>query len=1440
MAKVISDEILKLKIIINGDEAQKNIYNLEIANKKLGTQIADLTLKQKAYRTAAQKDSEEYKKNARDIASLTQKIAENKKAIDIEIHSMNNLGLTMEQLRKKASDLKFMLNNMAPGSKDFIRVQGDLDAVNSRLGELRNGSTNSQSSIQRLSERFSEYSGVITATVASLAAFGVSIGKIISLNNELTNAQTTVSKTTGLTTEEVKDLTATLVDLDTRTSKIDLLKIAEIGGRLGVPKAELVDFTREVDKMYVALGDSFEGGVEEVANKMGKIKNLFSETKDLDIATAYNQIGSAMNELGAAGAASEANIADFAIRVGALPESLKPTIAETLALGAAFEESGIDSERAGTAYTSFIGIAAKNTGEFAKVMNMSKKQVDDLINTDPTEFFMQFTAKMKGMSATDLSKTLDSLKLNDQYVKSIVGAAAENQDRYRNSIALSNEELKKATSLQIEFDKVNNNSAATFDKIKKKFTEAFNNETVAATLNWLIDSIGLLFGVNEKAEKSLGKFGNTMLVLARVTAVLTVSIFGVTTAIALYNGLVKDSIVKSILLEGIEKGRNVRIQITTALQNAYNLTMGYGGKLLATVTGALGANTAATNIQSAAQSRLNAVTKANPFGAVLAVLALLVTAYITYRATMKDVINNQQILNDINKQASQDAAKEISQLDQLYKKATNVKNSIEDRTAAAKRLLELYPEQFKNVSAEIIMNGKAENSYLNLRDAILQAARAKAAQQELEKRAGERLERDQKIQEEIEKEKEILKKPQRRTSTGRITGGSDLSGGGTIELSKEDVSVGSKYRIGVLENIKKANKIADDARDKFILDVIGNNKKKVKSLEKEIPNLPNLPGDSEKVNPTKNPQITEAGKKAQEERDRILKIFADANERALQLEDIGLQQKSDLQRDWYQKELADIIAQENAKIRELEKYLVPEADIAKFNKIIANEKNVSAKEAFIKERDQVIQNNKDIETAILNQKKITNNKIEVLNDKLFNENLKKEQEQLQQRIKANQNAINKALAENVNVEQIKLFLKTLGYSDESLEAIRTWNEGKEEIEKYYNQKSLDDQIAFLREKVEILQTAQALLSANPILGLGLNPAQIALMQEYIDKLNELVAAKNGLSSNEESKGPNFSSLSQFGAGGADLLGMNREQWDAMFTSTNDLATNINKVGAALQVAQNMFAQYSAFVQANEQAMLRRMEASSERKQRRLKTELLNGQINQETYKKLTIANEVQLEKKKAELALKAAKRERAMNIASAITGTAVAVVGALGNKPWTPFNIVLASLVGAMGALQLGTILSQPLPEAPGAEDGLYPVMRKQDGKVFNSRKRKLVSGMYSEPTLLVGEGGSNYPEMVIDGRTMKRLKPTTVQTLTSEVAQARGFENGMYNENTSASGNNDMMIAMMALIEKNIEVLSDIKQTGIQAIIAKNARNGKEVDEMRNEYLDLKNKNKH
>ena len=75
-----------------------------------------------------------------------------------------------------------------------------------------------------------------------------------------------------------------------------------------------------------------------------------------------------------------------------------------------------------------------------------------------------------------------------------------------------------------------------------------------------------------------------------------------------------------------------------------------------------------------------------------------------------------------------------------------------------------------------------------------------------------------------------------------------------------------------------------------------------------------------------------------------------------------------------------------------------------------------------------------------------------------------------------------------------------------------------------------------------------------------------------------------------------------------------------------------------------------------------------------------------------------MERKEAAIKKKQAKRDKAIGIMSAIINTASAVVNTLAQLPF-PANIVMASVIGGMGAAQIAIMASTPIPEF--AEGGL-------------------------------------------------------------------------------------------------------------------------------------------
>ena len=69
-----------------------------------------------------------------------------------------------------------------------------------------------------------------------------------------------------------------------------------------------------------------------------------------------------------------------------------------------------------------------------------------------------------------------------------------------------------------------------------------------------------------------------------------------------------------------------------------------------------------------------------------------------------------------------EAQKEITQLNLLYRVATDAKRPYEERRNAVQKLQEIYPAYFGNLSTEQIMVGGALDKYNDLRAAILATA----------------------------------------------------------------------------------------------------------------------------------------------------------------------------------------------------------------------------------------------------------------------------------------------------------------------------------------------------------------------------------------------------------------------------------------------------------------------------------------------------------------------------------------------------------------------------------------------------------------------------------------------------------------------------------------------------------------------------------------------
>ena len=234
------------------------------------------------------------------------------------------------------------------------------------------------------------------------------------------------------------------------------------------------------------------------------------------------------------------------------------------------------------------------------------------------------------------------------------------------------------------------------------------------------------------------------------------------------------------------------------------------------------------------------------------------------------------------------------------------------------------------------------------------------------------------------------------------------------------------------------------------------------------------------------------------------------------------------------------------------------------------------------------------------------------------------------------------------------------------------------------------------------------------------------------------------------------SLTQ-GMGGGDLFGVSQEQWNQFFQNLEQgkfgaegLGTAIQAIGGIAQKAMDIAYMAIDQVNAKEKADLKQYEKDNEKKKKSLEKRLNAGLISESQYNEEVEAMDKEYDAFAEELALKQAKREKAMNLTQAIINTALGVTMTLAQ--WgVPWGLIPAGIMAAMGAAEIALIASTPV--TTGAEEGgeIF-TRRQQDGKTFKARLSPDSRGFISSPTVLVGENGTEYviPDEGVNNPTIR------------------------------------------------------------------------------------------
>lgn len=544
----------------------------------------------------------------------------------------------------------------------------------------------------------------------------------------------------------------------------------------------------------------------------------------------------------------------------------------------------------------------------------------------------------------------------------------------------------------------------------------------------------------------------------------------------------------------------------------------------------------------------------------------------------------------------------------------------------------------------------------------------------------------------------------------------------------------------------------------------------------------------------------EAAKKAAEERKKLLEQQAKERE-ALDKQLLATQRafqdaQLDLMADGYEKEKAKINLEYDRKIEDLKAHLFKESELKELQQQIDAAKNSGNKGEA--ERLQALLNqklaiNKAYNDSIVAAEQTRNLKIGVLQEKYLAEEFAKEQKAHDRKLLNLQTEQNFELASiNTLADAKSILAETM--SAEELKKIKTLDQAKKTLKEQHLKEEFELQKAHFQK---IITRYQDLLALDVSLGGTLFTDEER--DKIIENLDQVANKLSTLIVNEPKDKPEVGSREEGmkALSGIDILGFSPEQWNSVFSSLDTVSEKMAAMQTVVGGLQNAFGLYFQFLEQGEQRTLNRYEKSINKRKKEQADLLAKGYISQEVYNARVEKLDGELDKKRAEIEYKQAKRQKIMQAVQIVANTAQAIMSIWAQVPKFDFGVsagLLTGFVSALGAAQLALVLRQPLPEKGYKTGGFTP--RGDRNKVAGVTHQD----EYVIPANVLYDDDPAMPEIMsyIEGKRTGRVKASsTSDTNDVDVATSSGTSNEMY---------------LAKVVERNSNLLQKIIEEGIMA----------------------------
>ena len=1258
----------------------------------------------------------------------------------------------MSELRNHLKLTQTTLSKAVPGTENWKKLSEEVRLTKERLAQLSSQTSATKTSISELLKTASAITVLFSNVKQFLGRFEGARDAFLAYDEAMTDAM----KTTGLTKDEISELSEKLKGIDTKTAQNELLGLVRAGGKLGISGQEdLLGFAKAANQINVALSEDLGGDAEAAITEVGKMVDVFNLKDEFGIEKAMLKVGSAINELGAASTANEGYIVNFSGRLAGIAPNAKISIDKVMGLAATLDSLHQQAETSSTAVGQTITKMFEKTETFANIAGMSLKDFSDLLNNDVNEAFIRVLEGMNkggdgGMKA--ITEAMGDMGLKGSRAIQVLGSLSKQTETLRQQQLIAAEAFNEGTSITNEYELKNNSLTATLEKQKKALMET--TVEIGEKMNPLMsESVGITNMGLKAVSALIGPLVKYRYQLAEIAA-----------AIFIYNQRAKIKLAYDKLLAFWSKeNRDALLKQALSLKGVSASTAA-----LSVVQNLLVGNTKAATV---AFKRLGLAIKANPFGLILSIISAVVVGITSFVRRSKEATKEMTEM----RKAAADTASEINRekdaVNRLKDAVTSATIGSKERAAAIKQINDQYGSYLPH-----LLDEKASNDEVATALGIVNAKLTEQIRLKGMLNAKSKL--DEGLQDSTVKAAENIRNAYNKTHKDSKMSEDDYRG-----VLETIVGFRDTMTSETSSNTDKVNAAAALKRSPILRDFHPDNladelKPLTSGIDKynsDAKTLEALYG----VNKRKNSVTTASGTSTYSTTDSDVTTTPDnksgKQQWSLSNDEAFLKAKAELTRQYNEKEIA---SQEEYDDR------IYELEVATLTARLAAHKEKGADRAKIenelqekikKHTEDALKKQQENEkkaaeltkegAAIINEVETDKTKAAMAGEETrYQAELKKFKET--QVLYENQAAVleaiekkhqNKLLKIKEDASNRELALLEAQHNTERQKILQAYsesqaNERPNSVAVSKAKRTKDD--ALVSEDLKYLNELKIRLEKirddKGFDGIELPEEELEKyklkLEQTITKINELTATQ------KKSNAGIFG-----GTGNGELFGVSQEKWNQLFANiatgkagTDDLLTALSGIGGAAQEGFKLASQAIALTAAKEQQDFKRYQKDNEKKKKALKSRYDAGLMSQEQYNARVEEMESEEEARREEMEIKQAKRSKALSLSQAIIQTSLAVMKTFAEWGGWPAGVAPAAIMTALGAAQIAMIAAQPV----GAEEGGFVNTRRaQDGKAFKARLSPDKRGFVSSPTVLVGENGGEYV-IPADGLSNPTLLP--------------------------------------------------------------------------------------